>query len=73
MRNKSVLFGLLLYSIGFVAMAESSPPSKRPTSPQGPVAESEKPELTRRSLPTDTLNPSEKVSEDFPVPFPVDI
>jgi hypothetical protein len=26
-----------------------------------------------QSLPNDTFNPSEKVQEDFPVPFPEDI
>ena len=32
-----------------------------------------KPEFSRRALPADTFKPSEEVSEDFPVPFPVDI
>jgi hypothetical protein len=37
------------------------------------TSETQKPELTRRSLPTDTFKPSEEISEDYPVPFPVDI
>lgn len=36
-------------------------------------ADSERPEFTRRSLPADTFKPTEEISEDFPVPFPVDI
>lgn len=31
------------------------------------------PKYKARPLPTDTFKPSEKISEDFPVPFPVDI
>ena len=31
------------------------------------------PEHQIKPLPNDTFKPSEKVSEDFPVPFPVDI
>jgi hypothetical protein len=31
------------------------------------------PEHQVKPLPNDTFKPSEKVSEDFPVPFPVDI
>ena len=36
-------------------------------------ADADKPELTRRALPADTFRPTEEISEDFPVPFPVDI
>lgn len=36
-------------------------------------ADAERPEFTRRSLPSDTFKPTEEISEDFPVPFPVDI
>jgi hypothetical protein len=36
-------------------------------------AEPERPEYRARSLPSDTFKPSEKVQEDFPVPFPEDI
>lgn len=32
-----------------------------------------RPEYSARPLPADTFNPSEEISEDFPVPFPVDI
>lgn len=35
--------------------------------------EPERPEYRARSLPSDTFKPSEKVQEDFPVPFPEDI
>ena len=30
-------------------------------------------EYRRRKLPNDVFKPSERISEDFPVPFPVDI
>ena len=33
----------------------------------------ERPEYRTRSLPNDIFKPSEKVTEDFPVPFPEDI
>ena len=33
----------------------------------------ERPEYRAKSLPSDTFKPSEKVQEDFPVPFPEDI
>lgn len=32
-----------------------------------------RPELSVRPLPADTFQPSEEISEDVPVPFPVDI
>jgi hypothetical protein len=37
------------------------------------LEEKDKPELRTRRLPADTFKPSETISEDFPVPFPVDI
>ena len=32
-----------------------------------------RPEYKAKKLPNDTFKPSEKISEDYPVPFPVDI
>lgn len=57
-----------------VAACDSAAQAPAPNSGQAnEQAEEKKPELTRRALPTDTFKPSEKISEDFPVPFPVDI
>ena len=69
MHVKVLVIMSLLFSASGVAQNSPSAPSSEPKVPE----DSEKPELTRRSLPTDTFKPSEKVSEDFPVPFPVDI
>jgi hypothetical protein len=41
--------------------------------PGAGAPEPERPEYRARSLPSDTFKPSEKVQEDFPVPFPEDI
>ena len=38
-----------------------------------PAPDPERPEYRARGLPSDTFKPSEKVQEDFPVPFPEDI
>lgn len=38
-----------------------------------PAPDPERPEYRARELPKDTFKPSEKVQEDFPVPFPEDI
>ncbi len=63
-----VLAGLLaLY--GAAAVAQQAPaPAPTLTPP-----DTERPEYRARTLPSDTFNPSEKVQEDFPVPFPEDI
>ena len=41
--------------------------------PPAPDDNPDRPEYRARSLPNDTFTPSEKVQEDFPVPFPEDI
>lgn len=41
--------------------------------PESNTNASPRPENTPRPLPADTFKPSEEISEDFPVPFPVDI
>jgi hypothetical protein len=38
-----------------------------------PIPSADNPEYKIKTLPNDTFKPSEKISEDFPVPFPVDI
>lgn len=69
MRASRLLFLSLLFLPTAFAQNSELPPSSGPPVPD----DAEKPELTRRALPTDTFKPSEQVSEDFPVPFPVDI
>ena len=48
------------------AQSSSAPSTKEPAAGSGP-------EYRTRAMPTDTFNPSEKVSEDYPIAFPADI
>jgi hypothetical protein len=70
MPNKALRTGVLavmmLACAGTLAAAEE-------TDGNAPEKSSNRPEHQARPLPTDTFNPSEEISEDFPVPFPVDI
>jgi hypothetical protein len=61
-------FALYLLFIGFNSFAETE--SYQPS--DGTQART-LPEYQIKPLPNDTFKPSEKVSEDFPVTFPVDI
>lgn len=70
MRASSIFFLGVVVTCSFCVQAQT--PTQSPPPREG-TTEKEKPELTRRSLPTDTFKPSEEISEDFPVPFPVDI
>ncbi len=73
MPNKTLIFGLLVCLFGYAANAQT-PAEKDPRSGyEAPESEAEKPEHSVRPLSTDTFKPSEEISEDFPVPFPVDI
>ena len=49
-------------------MAQKYDPQDDPTADEEAL-----PEHRARQLPADTFQPSEEISEDFPVPFPVDI
>ncbi len=73
MHNKTLIIGFLLCALGHAVNAQ--PPAQ--TDPQNgdkaPGSANEKPEHSQRPLSTDTFKPSEEISEDFPVPFPVDI
>lgn len=60
---KRPLIAVLLLGAAAQAVAEDAPPAPDP----------ERPEYRARGLPSDTFKPSEKVQEDFPVPFPEDI
>ena len=75
MLNKKVWLGL---TIAVFAIALPSPPTGAqeqppPTEEPPAIPSGGRPEYTPKKLPNDTFKPSEKISEDFPVPFPVDI
>lgn len=74
MRNKRLLACLLACACAG-SMAHAQEPVQQDATRDGKTrnADSDRPEFTRRSLPSDTFKPSEEISEDFPVPFPVDI
>ena len=61
---------LIAYLVcGAVLAQEQQSPGEEPP----PIASGGRPEYTKKKLPNETFKPSEKISEDFPVPFPVDI
>ena len=55
------------------APALAAEPPQTPTRPADPAPPADRPEHRLRPLPDDTFQPSESISEDYPVPFPVDI
>ena len=57
----------------FFATASTSQEQQGPSEEPPPISPSGRPEYTKKKLPNETFKPSEKISEDFPVPFPVDI
>lgn len=70
MRAESCLRALLLGAVLTAGAAAAQEPE------QGGAEEDvagRLPEHRARPLPADTFTPSEDISEDFPVPFPVDI
>lgn len=74
MRSRKLLVGLVLCALGCTAAAQSpAAETDSRESSAAPEPNGDKPEYSRRSLPADTFKPSEEISEDFPVPFPVDI
>lgn len=74
MHNNFRLTALLLLCVISLPVAAQAPSTSGEEDAEPPAGgESSKPEHTRRALPADTFKPSEEVSEDFPVPFPVDI
>jgi hypothetical protein len=70
MRASTIFLLALVATSGLRLQAQTS---LEPPPPTASATEERKPEATRHSLPTDTFKPSEEVSEDYPVPFPVDI
>ena len=57
----------------FVATAGMAQEQLAPSEAPPPLSSSGRPEYATKKLPNETFKPSEKISEDFPVPFPVDI
>ena len=64
----AALIACLVCSAAVLAQEQQSPDEEQP-----PIAPGGRPEYTKKKLPNETFKPSEKISEDFPVPFPVDI
>ena len=73
MRNKAFLLGLVLCIVATPAAAQTRAEVEREKEIKASEFKTSKPEYSRRTLPADTFKPSEEISEDFPVPFPVDI
>ncbi|MEX2479971.1 MAG: hypothetical protein WD928_03820 [Gammaproteobacteria bacterium] len=72
MRNKGLV--LLCAVLCFTAAVAAQDSAQRgPPPEQRDANDGRLPEHQLRSLPDDTFKPSEEISEDFPVPFPVDI
>lgn len=71
MHNKAFIVGLVLCIVATPAMGQTE--EEREQAKQAPDFKTGNAEYTRRSLPADTFKPSEEISEDYPVPFPVDI
>ncbi len=71
MHNKSFVLGFMLCLLALPVIAQTE--EEREQAQQAPELESKNAEYTRRSLPAESFKPSEEISEDFPVPFPVDI
>jgi hypothetical protein len=70
--NRYLLFCCVLLCTEVALTAEPAPAAAAPT--EQPAADDRtRPERQFRPLPADTFTPSEEISEDFPVPFPVDI
>ncbi len=74
MHNKKRPHSVLLSALGALCLnasllyAQNKPPAQENKSPPEKL-----PEYHAKPLPDDTFKPSEQVSEDFPVAFPVDI
>ena len=67
----SVFLTTIMLAMTDLRAAQSGADAENETPP--PIPSSGKPEYKIKSLPNDSFKPSEKISEDFPVPFPVDI
>lgn len=73
MRSKTLVVGTFLCALGYAAGAQTQAQADPEGDDEAADAATENPEYSRRSLPADTFKPSEEISEDFAVPFPVDI
>ncbi len=68
---KRIFLSIVMVIIPTLVAAQTG--GERETETPPPIPSSGNPEYKIKSLPNDTFKPSEKISEDFPVPFPVDI
>lgn len=68
-RQLALVFAVLWLPLASLA----AEPAKAPPPPPPADANPDRPEYRSRALPQDIFNPSEKVQEDTPVPFPEDI
>ena len=66
-----VFIAAALVAVPLNSAAQNTPRQNQEAPPPRPSADN--PEYKIKKLPNDTFKPSEKISEDFPVPFPVDI
>ena len=68
--SRLALIGCVLLCAEMAMAADPAPaaPANPPT-----TDDRTRPERQLRPLPADTFTPSEEISADFPVPFPVDI
>jgi hypothetical protein len=73
MRNKAFFLGFILCMLAMPGAAQTRAEVEREKENRAAEFETAKPEYSRRSLPSDTFKPSEEISEDYSVPFPVDI
>ena len=77
MNQSHYLLGIILttFMVRGAVAADTTPsaPSATANASAAPPPDPERPEYRARALPTDSFNPSEQISEDYPVPFPSDI
>lgn len=73
MRSKIKALTPNLLLIVLLAAAQSANAQAGSDNDSYPDEPPRRPEYEKRALPDDTFTPSEEISEDFPVPFPVDI
>ncbi|MBI2800048.1 MAG: hypothetical protein HYX63_07130 [Gammaproteobacteria bacterium] len=77
MHSPRYLLGIMMMAlaVGGALAADTTPHATAPpaSAPAASPPDPERPEYRARALPTDSFNPSEQMSEDYPVPFPADI
>jgi hypothetical protein len=73
MRSERALLRALAFAfLATAGLAGAAEKDEAPPAPPAPPPSGQR-EYEAQPLPDDTFKPSEEVSEDYPVPFPVDI